>query len=342
MSLRSVSPTLTGRIPFHRRVWSKLVADIDPGSVHVVSVYMSFLTGLTAAPSFAACFVWCGFQTGNAAQLGLAIARLFTPDHQKTFSFQKMDQQALTSLLSFISGTLLGQIGNRVGGRRRAWLVGSTMGTMLLMMAATLAAHLSGEDGLANGRGDPSWKTPVGMTALGFLSAAMGLQGAIGTWIDLFNDPFLFAFKHVHTRDIRAFGCFALILGALISRVLLGILGSIETIGIVIGFRAVLAVWWFLLPDAPFSEEVQMLDIWKGWKLPYNLNIICGYKAFSYLVVSWVSGMSVWMIGFLADILDTEVGGLASYSYDPSTMQNASCTVLGGVANIIESIPFMY
>nr|ODN91116.1 hypothetical protein L203_01318 [Cryptococcus depauperatus CBS 7841] len=67
-----------------------------------------------------------------------------------------------------------------------------------------------------------------------------------------------------------------------------------------------------------------MLDIWKGWKLPYNLNIICGYKAFSYLVVSWVSGMSVWMIGFLADILDTEVGGLASYSYDPSTMQNAS------------------
>lgn len=30
-------------------------------------------------------------------------------------------------------------------------------------------------------RGDPSWVTPTGMAALGFLSAAMGLQGAMGT-----------------------------------------------------------------------------------------------------------------------------------------------------------------
>lgn len=110
---------------------------------------MCFLTGLTASPSFAACFVWCGFQTGNAAQLGLAIAKIFTSDEHKTIGFQKMDQQALTSLLTFLMGAVVGQLGNRVGGRKRIWLIGATLGQMLLMMAAALAAHFCGESGLS-------------------------------------------------------------------------------------------------------------------------------------------------------------------------------------------------
>lgn len=62
-----MSPTLAAKDPFHRRLFSKFSADINPSSVDLVSIYMCFLTGLTASPSFAACFVWCGFQTGNAA-----------------------------------------------------------------------------------------------------------------------------------------------------------------------------------------------------------------------------------------------------------------------------------
>lgn len=180
-SPRSVSPTLAANDPFHRRFLSKLFADINPSSVDLVSIYMCFLTGLTASPSFAACFVWCGFQTGNAAQLGLAIAKIFTPDEHKTFGFQKMDQQALTNLLTFLMGAIVGQLGNIMGGRKRIWLLGATLGQMLLMMAAALAAHFCGESGLSDSRGDPSWVTPTGMAALGFLSAAMGLQGAMGT-----------------------------------------------------------------------------------------------------------------------------------------------------------------
>lgn len=148
-SPRSVSPTLAGNDPFHRRFLSKFLADIDPSSVDLISIYMCFLTGLTASPSFAACFVWCGFQTGNAAQLGLAIAKIFTSDEHKTIGFQKMDQQALTSLLTFLMGAVVGQLGNRVGGRKRIWLIGATLGQMLLMMAAALAAHFCGESGLS-------------------------------------------------------------------------------------------------------------------------------------------------------------------------------------------------
>ncbi|ADV22442.1 hypothetical protein I305_02901 [Cryptococcus gattii E566] len=273
-SPRSVSPNLAGNDPFHRRFLSKFLEDIDPSSVDLISIYMCFLTGLTASPSFAACFVWCGFQTGNAAQLGLAIAKIFTSDEHKTIGFQKLDQQALTSLLTFLMGAVVGQLGNRVGGRKRIWLIGATLGQMLLMMAAALAAHFCGESGLSDSRGDPSWITPIGMAALGFLSAAMGLQGAVGTacqklgtplgttvpltstWIDLFNDPFLFSIKHIHTRDVRALGCFALVLGAVISRAILGAIGQASTIAVVIGFRAILAAWWFWLPNAPLSEEV--------------------------------------------------------------------------------------
>ncbi|OWZ77907.1 hypothetical protein C366_03506 [Cryptococcus neoformans Tu401-1] len=191
-SPRSVSPTLAANDPFHRRFLSKLFAEINPSSVDLVSIYMCFLTGLTASPSFAACFVWCGFQTGNAAQLGLAIAKIFTPDEHKTFGFQKMDQQALTSLLTFLMGAIVGQLGNIMRGRKRIWLLGATLGQMLLMMAAALAAHFCGESGLSDSRGDPSWVTPTGMAALGFLSAAMGLQGAMGGLISsmtLFCSP---------------------------------------------------------------------------------------------------------------------------------------------------------
>ncbi|TYJ57820.1 hypothetical protein B9479_001430 [Cryptococcus floricola] len=268
-SPRSPSPTLNQRIPAHRRFINCLYSNIDGPNLHWAAVYMAFLTGMTAAPSFAACFVWCGFQTGNAAQLGLAIARHMVPDHQlseeQRFGFQKMDQQALVSLLSFCLATMLGQIGNRVGGKKRVWLVGATLGQMLLVGMASLLAHLSGETGLATGRGDPSWATPTGMSALAFLSAAIGLQGAVGTklgtpmgttvpltstWIDLFNDPFLFAFRHVRTRDVRAFGCLALISGAMISRVILGYIGSAETIAVCLAFRALLLVFWFAIPDA--------------------------------------------------------------------------------------------
>ncbi|WVW86793.1 hypothetical protein I302_108847 [Kwoniella bestiolae CBS 10118] len=268
---RSPSPTLTDQCkPVHRRFASHLQSNISSGSVTYPSIYMCFLTGLTAAPSFAACFVWCGFQTGNAAQLGLALARTFTPDHQRTFGFQKMDQQALVSLLSFLVGSSLGQIGNKVGGKKRYWLVLATFIQMVLMMIAALIGHFSGESGLADGRGDPSWVTPMGMTTLAFLSATMGLQGAVGlrlgspmattvpltsTWIDIFNDPFLFALRAVRTRDIRCAGALSLIFGAFVSRAMLGVIGSSGTIGVVIGFRAILLGWWFFLPNDESNVE---------------------------------------------------------------------------------------
>lgn len=79
-------------------------------------------------------------------QLGLAVARLFATSDK---TFHKPDQQALTSLLSFIVGTSLGRFGVRIGAQRRTWLIGSTFLTALLCMAASLCAHFSGEESVA-------------------------------------------------------------------------------------------------------------------------------------------------------------------------------------------------
>lgn len=139
------------REPFHRRVKSYFTTEIDaPRSTNLISIYACFLTGFTSAPSFTACYVWCGFQTGNVAQLGVAIARCFAPGSERTFGFQKPDQQALTSLLSFWIGTSLGRFGDWSGARKRTWLAIATLLQALLAMAAALTAHYSGESGTAS------------------------------------------------------------------------------------------------------------------------------------------------------------------------------------------------
>ncbi|WVN87595.1 uncharacterized protein L203_102778 [Cryptococcus depauperatus CBS 7841] len=269
-SLPSSSRTLSpAHDSLHHRLLSYFTTEIDaPRSTNFISIYACFLTGFTASPSFTACFIWCGFQTGNVAQLGLAIARTFAPAGEKTYGFQKPDQQALTSLLSFWIGASLGRFGDWSGARKRTWLVSATFVQALLVMAAALAAHYSKESGFAEHRGDPSWKTPLGMAALAFLSATMGIQGIVGkriaspmnttvvlttTWVEIFNDPLLCAFKYTPSRDIRIAGGLAVFVGAFVSRAILDASSMAGVCGVLAGLRMLQLVWWFFIPD----KEVQ-------------------------------------------------------------------------------------
>jgi nitrate/nitrite transporter NarK len=86
---------------------------------------------------------------GNVAQLGLAVARTFAPIGERTYGFQKADQQAFTSLLAFLLGTSLGRIGDKIGARRRTWLMLASFIQVLLAMAGALCAHFSGQSGIA-------------------------------------------------------------------------------------------------------------------------------------------------------------------------------------------------
>ncbi|WOO83002.1 uncharacterized protein LOC62_04G006482 [Vanrija pseudolonga] len=243
-----------------------LQAQVDPKKCIWVSIYACFLTGYTSAMSFSACFIWCGFQTGNVAQLGIAIARAFDPIGERTYGFEKPDQQAVCSLLSFLIGTTLGRIGDKIGAKRRTWLVLSSLLQVLLAAAATLAHHYSGQSGYAGTRHNPSWTNPLGFVALAFISASLGLQGIIGkrigspmnttvvlttTWVEIFNDPLLLAFKKVQSRDVRVSGVLALLFGAFVSRAISGGGGVVAALGALCGFRLLQTVWWILTPSPP-------------------------------------------------------------------------------------------
>ncbi|WWD22660.1 hypothetical protein CI109_107153 [Kwoniella shandongensis] len=266
----TLSPSSSKAVPFHRRFVNHLTTEIDaPGSTNLISIYACFLTGFTSSPSFSACFVWCGFQTGNVAQLGLALARAFAPVGERTYGFQKPDQQALTSLLTFWMGTAFGRVGDRLTAKKRTWLVLATFMQVLLAMAAALTAHFSGESGLASSRGEPSWRTPLGMAALGFLSATMGIQGIVGkrigspmnttvvlttTWVEIFNDPLLFSMRYTPSRDIRIAGGLSVLVGAFVSRAILDSIGSAGCLGVLCGFRMVQVVWWWFIPDKAIKK----------------------------------------------------------------------------------------
>lgn len=168
-------------------------------------------------------------------------------------------------------------------------------------MAAALTAWKSGEGSVAASRGTPVWVTPLGLAALAFSSASMGIQvsypldswsmgwacadaGArtgycreatrnrvryvrgvdhgkftpssqsnfskhltylpVQIWVELINDPKLFARTHVKSRDHKAGAIFCLFIGGLVARCIIDSLGSGATLGIGAGMRVLGAVWW--------------------------------------------------------------------------------------------------
>lgn len=248
-----------------KSVWrEKLYGEVDSKQATPAMVWACFLTGFTSAVSFTACYIWCGFQTGGVAQLGLAVAKLWDKDTAK--GFHMPDKQALCSLLSFLLGTSLGRFGDKIGPHRRIWLMGATVMQALLLMAAALAAHYGGQDGIASDRGDPSWTNPLSFVSLGFASASLGLQGIIGVrlntafgtavvlttvWVATINDPFLFALRLVPSRDHRLLSVFAVFVGALVSRALITEIGPAPTLGICAGLRFLGTAGWLFIKDKP-------------------------------------------------------------------------------------------
>lgn len=214
---------LENNLPVHYvSLWEYLSLEIDPSYATAPLGAFCFMTGFMYDPyllrflvfliffsdalSFSAIFVWCGFQTGNFAQvrssptpppqknrsyrrsnnpllkkLALALARLFEgPAGLRDQTFHKADQQALCSLLSFIAGTCVGRIGDKVGPTKRIWLMTGCFISTLFTMAAAIAFWKAGQPSLASDRAVPAWTNTLTFVGLGFMSASLGVQGILG------------------------------------------------------------------------------------------------------------------------------------------------------------------
>ncbi|TCD62663.1 hypothetical protein EIP91_006585 [Steccherinum ochraceum] len=244
---------------------SHLFADVDPERSTFPLAAYCFMTGYIDAVSFTAVFVWCGFQTGNSVQLALALARLFAgpPGHRDT-SFHLADQQALTSVLTFVGGAAIGRVGDKMGAKTRAWLCLGTFIQALFTMAAALAVWKSHQGSVAELRGDPAWTNASTFVAIGFMSASLGLQGIMGkrvntqfattivlttVWCELMADPKLFQLRlGVISRDHKIIAIVSLFLGGFVGRALIDAIGSAGTLGIGTGMRLLIAFWWLFVP----------------------------------------------------------------------------------------------
>ncbi|KAF9475410.1 hypothetical protein BDN70DRAFT_814149, partial [Pholiota conissans] len=224
--------------------------------------------------SFSAIFVWCGFQTGNFAQLAIALCRLFEghPGFRDS-TFHKADQQALCSLISFNAGAFVGRIGDKVGAHKRAWLIAGTFIQALFTMAAAIAFWKSGQPSISNARDDPAWTNTLTFVGLAFMSASLGVQGILGkrlntqfgttivlttVWVELMSDPRLFRLKErVKTRDHRLIAAVSLFLGAFAGRAILAKVGTAGTLGVAVGFRVFVTFSWIFVPGKAKPAAIQ-------------------------------------------------------------------------------------
>lgn len=114
-------------------------------------------------------------------QLAIAIARLFQgAPGSRDQTFHKADQQALCSLISFNAGAFVGRIGDRVGPKKRVWLVSGTFIQVLMTMAAAIAFWKAGQPSISNARDEPAWTNALTFVGLAFMSASLGVQGILG------------------------------------------------------------------------------------------------------------------------------------------------------------------
>ncbi|KAJ7609704.1 hypothetical protein FB45DRAFT_943775 [Roridomyces roridus] len=259
--------------PHRPTFWEHLNSEVDPARATGPLAAYCFMTGFIDAISFSAIFVWCGFQTGNFAQLALALARLWETapsgsGHDTTFHIA--DRQALTSLLTFNLGAFFGRLGDRVGAHKRIWLISATFVQALLTMAAALTIWKSGEGSIAAVRGDPSWTSALTYVGLAFMSASLGIQGIVGkrlntqftttivlttVWVELVTDPRLFNLRQkVKTRDHKLIAAVALFGGAFVSRAILAQIGAAGALGVGTGFRVLITLAWIVIPGKPISR----------------------------------------------------------------------------------------
>lgn len=127
----------------------------------------------TDAITYTAAYVWSAFQTGNTIQCGMAIAKLFTkyphpvtdnpwpttvPEEVKwnplaaeqwvwrrDYGLKTSDAQALASLLCFLFGAFCGRLGDKIGPKKRAWLIVGTFIQAAFTLASALCAWANGK-----------------------------------------------------------------------------------------------------------------------------------------------------------------------------------------------------
>jgi len=230
------------------------------------------MTGYMDVVSLSTTAVWCAFQTGNTIQLGLALARALFPSNnglQQSMSahtlFAQIDYRfSLCSLVCFLLGASVCRITNPsnttrpslLGHKVRIWLIVTT----LLQALLTLCSALLHSDRFA-GAGFGPYQSIYEFAALGLASASMGVQGGVAfrlesffassvvfttIWIQLITEPTRARFPRDIAQLNRLLAVFAVLVGAVVSKVILDKQGAVVTLVVAGVMRALVAPLWMV------------------------------------------------------------------------------------------------
>ncbi|TEB22309.1 hypothetical protein FA13DRAFT_1757344 [Coprinellus micaceus] len=260
------------------RVKRCLDSEIDSQGATTPLLGYLFMAGYIDAISFSAIFVWCGFQTGNFAQVSLAVARAIegyykTPHPTGLVNvlaeLPKQDRASLCSLIAFLSGlAIFGRLGDRLGTHKKGWLVGGTLIQALLTLVSAITFYLlESKAPLAlsfHFLNDFARGSGLYFVGIACLSASLGVQGIMARrlgsafsttivltaiFVELVADPTFFQVtRPVRSRDQKWLAVFALFLGVVVGRLILGQLGTACTIGVGVLFRVAIAGSFLVVP----------------------------------------------------------------------------------------------
>ncbi|KAF8318476.1 hypothetical protein DL93DRAFT_2054468 [Clavulina sp. PMI_390] len=258
------------------KIAERLAVNVDTRKVIPPVLVYTFLSGFVNTMTFTACFVFCGFQTGNTVQLALSLARMVSgPDRGTELLIGP--QQALISLLGFLAGAFISRmVGNHsanrpYGPKSRGWLMAATLLSACFTIQGAICSKISGESGEASRIKGPSWTGGHGLSALAFLSLSMGVQGAIATpigahlantlavtalWLNLVTVKGFLKLKFVRWRDERILALLAFFFGAFCGRAMANEIGPSWTIAAAALIRVALAGWWIVAPAAPARTKI--------------------------------------------------------------------------------------
>ncbi|QRW12874.1 hypothetical protein RhiLY_11873 [Ceratobasidium sp. AG-Ba] len=281
--------------PFSAKMRKYLMDEVDTNIASYPLAGYCFMTGYTDAITYTAAYVWSAFQTGNTIQCAMALAKLFTkyPHPRSTITFPTTmpeeaswnplaaeqwewrrdwglstgDGQALASLLAFLFGAFVGRLGDKIGPRKRAWLIFGTFIQALFSLAASLTCWANGESSFGGARGSEftNWGTVLGFLTISFASAGMGLQAHAGVrignifnstvvlttiWVQFVGEPKLFQPHRVKQRDHKAIAILGLIVGGMVGRALVNKIGAHWTFGLGFVIRILIALSWLSIPAA--------------------------------------------------------------------------------------------
>ncbi|KAL2270094.1 hypothetical protein VTJ83DRAFT_2278 [Remersonia thermophila] len=246
------------------RAWGHLNQDVRAsGLAELELLILTFCIGLQDAVSFPDFHCFASNQTGNTVFLIIAIV---LPEANGEMFITANIGVALGFFL--LSAMLTGQLGHRVGPRRRGWLILCNLIQTCLVFAAAALQHIQHRQNSL----PPEDKTNLAtLLAIGLLASAAGGQVvqsralrmteittamATAAWVDLVIDPGLLAPPTKNRPRNRRLGFLAaLLLGTLSGAFVFKRLGSPAALMVSAAGKALVAVMYLFNPAEREKEK---------------------------------------------------------------------------------------